>query len=347
MEPLPARRGALLALAAALLFGASTPLVQRLGEGLGSFATASLLYAGAAIAGALMQRPVRHEAGIGWRDAGRLALVALSGAALAPVALAWGLQHTSAISASLLLTLEAVFTAVLARVLHRETLDARVSLALALVTLGAMTLIVDQGAAGTTRLAGILAVAGATAAWALDNTLSRSLASRDPGQVVFAKATLGALATAALAALLGEPRPGLAAALGLLGVGATAYGLSQRLYLLAQRSFGAARTGSVFAFAPFAGALVALAMGDRPGGAWMLAGAVLMVAGVMLHLTERHDHVHEHAALEHEHAHRHDDGHHDHTHDAPPEGAHNHWHRHAPQRHSHPHVPDAHHDHRH
>jgi drug/metabolite transporter (DMT)-like permease len=347
MRSLPARRGALLALAAALLFGASTPLVQRFGAGIGSFATASLLYAGAALAGALLQRHVHEEAGIGWRDAGRLALVALFGAALAPVLLAWGLQHTSAISASLLLTLEAVFTALLARALYRETLDRRVSLALTLVTLGAMLLIVDQGSAGSLRLAGIAAVALATAAWALDNTLSRALANRDPAQVVLVKATLGALATAALAALLGEPRPALAAALGLLGVGATGYGLSLRLYLLAQRSFGAARTASVFAFAPFTGALVALAMGDRGGSLWMLSGALLMIGGIALHLTERHEHEHLHEALEHEHAHSHDDGHHDHVHDSPAAGEHSHRHRHAPLRHTHPHVPDEHHGHRH
>ena len=40
------------------------------------------------------------------------------------------------------------------------------------------------------------------------------------------------------------------AAVGLLVIGATGYGLSLRFYLLAQRAFGAARTGFVFAFAP-------------------------------------------------------------------------------------------------
>jgi hypothetical protein len=52
-----------------------------------------------------------------------------------------------------------------------------------------------------------------------------------------------------------EPLPKLTAALDLLAVGAIGYGLSLRFYLLVQRAFGAARTGSVFAFAPFIGAL--------------------------------------------------------------------------------------------
>lgn len=102
----------------------------------------------------------------------------------------------------------------------------------------------------------------ATAAWGIDNTLSRSLAERDPGQVVLGKSLLGAGATALLAVAASEALPSWTAALALLAVGACGYGLSLRRYLLAQRAFGAARTGSVFAFAPFIGALLAIALGD-------------------------------------------------------------------------------------
>jgi hypothetical protein len=116
---------------------------------------------------------------------------------------------------------------------------------------------------------------------------------------------------------------------------------------LAQRAFGAARTGSVFAFAPFIGAALALALGDRSASPLLLAGSALMLLGVVLHLSESHGHLHEHEALAHEHAHRHDDGHHDHAHDPMPAGAHSHPHQHAPLHHEHPHVPDVHHAHRH
>ena len=208
-------------------------------------------------------------------------------------------------------------------------------------------LVIDQGRDGGARLWGLLAVLVATAAWGLDNTLSRTLAERDPGQVVLAKAALGAIATTLLAVGFGESLPAPGAALGLFAVGATGYGLSLRFYLLAQRAFGAARTGSVFAFAPFIGAALAVSMGDHSTSWLMAAGSVLMLAGVMLHLAESHGHEHEHEATEHEHAHRHDDGHHDHAHDPMPAGAHSHRHRHEPLWHAHPHVPDAHHAHRH
>ncbi len=343
-----------MALAAALLFGASTPLVQRFGMGIGSFTTAALLYAGTALIGALLRLPIEREARVRRSDAPRLALMALFGAVIGPVALAWGLQRTSGAGGSLMLTLEAVFTAVLARLWFHETLDRRVILALLLLTLGGMALVLDRAGGGVGQMLGLLAVMAATAAWGVDNTLSRAVADRDPGQVVMFKGALGAVATTLLAFTFGEPVPRLWPALALLAVGATGYGLSLRFYLLAQRAFGAARTGSVFAFAPFVGALFALLLGERSGSAWMLAGAVLMAAGIVLHLAESHAHEHAHDEEEHEHAHRHDDGHHTHTHThthahdpLPAGGMHSHLHRHEPTRHAHPHVPDEHHAHRH
>lgn len=344
---LPAVRGGLLALVAAVLFGVSTPLVQKFGTGVDAFATAALLYAGAAVAGALLRQRVEREARVVRGDLTRLLAMAAAGAVVGPVALAWGLQRTSGASASLMLTLEALFTAVLAWRFYRETMDRRVWAAMLLLLAGGAVLVLDQAHGGGARLWGLLAVLVATAAWGLDNTLSRALAERDPGQVVLAKAVLGAAATALLAMGFGESPPTLGAALGLFTVGATGYGLSLRFYLLAQRAFGAARTGSVFAFAPFVGAALAVALGDQSVSWLMATGCALMLAGVVLHLTESHGHEHEHAVMEHEHAHRHDDGHHAHVHVPMPAGAHSHWHRHEPLQHAHPHVPDTHHAHRH
>ena len=343
----PALRGGLLALLAALLFGLSTPLVQHFGRGLGAFATAALLYTGAALVGLALRQPATREARLRRSDMPRLLAMAALGAVIGPVALAWGLQHTSGSSASLMLSLEAAFTVLLAWRLYGETLDRRVALAMALLLAGGLALVLEQGLAGRVQLLGLLAVLAATAAWGVDNTLSRAVAERDPSQVVLVKAAIGAAASFALAALAGETWPPVSAALALLAVGATGYGLSLRLYLLAQREFGAGRTGSVFAFAPFIGALAALAMGERSSSWLLAAGGALMLLGVLLHLAESHAHEHTHEALDHEHAHTHDDGHHQHTHTDMPAGPHSHWHQHAPQRHVHPHVPDVHHQHRH
>lgn len=69
---------------AAVLFGASTPLVQRFSVCLGSFSTVALLYAGAALIGMLPRRPVDREARVRARDTRRLALMALFDAGIGP-----------------------------------------------------------------------------------------------------------------------------------------------------------------------------------------------------------------------------------------------------------------------
>lgn len=341
----PITKGVLLALAAAASFGITTPLIQRFGQGLGPFTIAALLYAGAAGLAVAMGR-TSNEASLGRVHLRRLALVALFGAFIAPVLLALGLRATSGTSASLLLNLEAVFTVVLGALVHREPVGRRVIAAVVVIAVGGAVVSFAPGQVETTLL-GCLLVAGATLGWALDNTLSRPLSELDPGQVVAGKGAIGATLSLVVAVALREPFPALPAALGVLACGAIGYGGSLRLYLRAQRILGSARTGSVFAVAPFLGAIVALTLGEPFGGLGTVIGGALMALGVYLHLTEAHDHDHEHPLLTHDHPHRHDDGHHDdHTHEGlAPGTVHAHPHTHAPRAHRHAHGEDIHHRH--
>jgi drug/metabolite transporter (DMT)-like permease len=344
----PIATGVALAAAAAIAFGVTTPIVAWAGRALGAFSTAALLYAGAALAslaarwaGKASQAPLRRA------DLGRVIAVALLGGALAPTLLAWGLQRAGATLGALLLNLEAVFTVLLARAVYRESIGPRIAIAVLAMVLGGAALALDAWRSASWELLGVLAVAAATAAWASDNTLTRPLAERDPLEVVAAKAGLGAAITGAIAVAIAEPAPSAIAALALLACGATGYGLSLRLYLLAQRRIGAGRTGSVFALAPFIGAGLAYALGDRPPTLWTLAALGLFVLGATLHATEHHAHPHVHEPDEHDHVHRHDDDHHGHTHDPPFLGEHAHPHRHDRIVHSHEHAPDLHHSHDH
>jgi len=345
-NPLP--RGIGLALLAAVAFGVTTPFVERFGRGVGAAPAAALLYAGAALAslGGTRKSDAR-EPPLRAAHVPRLIAVALMGAVVAPLCLTWGLQHTDATSASLLLNFEAVFTVLLAWGIHREAIGGRVALALAAMAAGGVLLVV-----GSSRLRGDIglgafAVVLATLGWALDNTLARPLADLNATEVVKWKGALGACLSFALAIALKQPFPRVMPLLGLLACGATGYGLSLRLYLLAQRRIGAGRTGSIFAVAPFVGAGLAWLIGDGAMGVWWLAAACLFALGVWLHLTEKHGHRHTHEPLEHEHAHRHDDGHHDHQHVPPVVGVHSHPHVHDARTHDHSHAPDLHHRHDH
>jgi drug/metabolite transporter (DMT)-like permease len=339
----PAVSGGMLAFAAAATFGATTPLVQRFGRGVGPFTTATLLYLGATLVASLARGPrvdpLRRS------DAPRLFFVAMLGAVAAPMALAWGLQRTSGVTASLLLNLEAPFTVLLARAVWREPVGLRVGGAVLVMGAAGALLVIDGREASVAAGWGALAVAGATLAWASDAVAGRPLADRDAASVVLAKSAIGATASFVLGRVLGESWPGSGTVLALAGCGAVGYGVSLGLYLRAQRAIGAARTGTVFAAAPFIGAAVALALGERAAGSFTLVAGALCAIGVWLNLGERHGHAHVHAAVDHEHPHRHDDGHHLHPHDVYPPGEHTHPHSHETLEHTHPHGQDV--DHRH
>lgn len=347
MNARPALRGTLLALASALAFGLTTPFVQRIVQrsATGPFTTACALYLGASLAGALgrsrAEPPVRRE------HVPRLLAVALAGAVVAPALLAWGLGRTSGTSGSLMLNLEAVATIALARMLYREHVGRRVAVAALVLAVGGVVLVVDRvHEGGGVSVLGLAAVALAACGWATDNALAKPLSSLDPASVVAAKGGLGAALSLVLALVFREPVPPALAIGGLLLLGATGYGASLGLYLRAQREIGAGRTASVFASGPFWGALVAFALGE-PASPLTGVAAAAMIAGLALHITEKHSHTHVHHALDHEHAHTHDDGHHDHEHDPMPEGEHTHPHHHGRLAHTHPHVPDLHHEHEH
>lgn len=113
--------GAALALASAILFGASTPIAKLLlGDGVSPWLLAGLLYLGSGIGLALVLL-VTRALGLGSREAPLrrvdlpwLGLVVLTGGVVGPALLMLGLTTTSASSASLLLNLEGLATMLIA-----------------------------------------------------------------------------------------------------------------------------------------------------------------------------------------------------------------------------------------
>jgi drug/metabolite transporter (DMT)-like permease len=344
----PIARGVGLAALAAALFGATAPFLQSASRGGNALAAAAFLYLGAgafAMVVRIGSARTRTEAALRRSDFPRVLVVAVLGGIAGPVLLVYGLRSTDAARASLLLALEAPFTVLLAAALFREYVSRRVWLAVASITVGAALLAYPALTRNAT--VGDVFVVAACLAWALDNTISRKLADRDPLSVVAAKGLLGGSISLAVALGAGWVTVSAGSAARLLALGALGYGLSLQLYLRAQRVVGTARTASVFASAPFVGVAVAVATGTPwPGPAFALAAGLIAV-GIWLHATEHHHHLHAHGALDHEHAHVHVDGHHGHHHDPMPVGPHSHPHHHDPISHHHEHSEDVHHHHDH
>jgi drug/metabolite transporter (DMT)-like permease len=337
-------RGVVFALFAAASFGITTPAVKVFSAHAGAFATAALLYAGAALA-SVGRADRSREAPVRRAHARRIVAVAIVGGVVAPVLLAHGLRSTGGATASLLLNFEALFTALVGWRLYREHLGRRFALAIVLMLAGGACLVVAREGRQASAGWGAAAIVGAAMAWAADNAFTRALADLDVVQVTRLKGVIAATSSAAVAIVSGSRFPPLGDAIGLVACGVVGYGVSLRLYLGAQRRIGAGRTGAIFSAGPFVGAIAAWIMGDRSGGMLLSLSALLFAGGVVLQATEAHAHGHRHDALDHEHPHRHDDGHHDHAHDPPFEGEHSHPHRHEPVTHEHPHAADLHHQH--
>jgi drug/metabolite transporter (DMT)-like permease len=270
----------------------------------------------------------------------------ISGGIVGPVLLMIGLATTSAASASLMLNLEGVFTALLAWFAFHENFDRRIAVGMALIVGGGVLLAFEPGAFQGGGYLGSLAVAGACLAWSIDNNLTRKVSSADPAAIAAIKGSIAGAVNLAIAGAIGASWPGFATAAAAAGVGLIGYGVSLALFVVALRELGAARTGAYFSTAPFVGVAVALlALGEAPGPFFWPAAA-LMLAGVWLHVSERHEHRHLHEPMEHEHSHVHDE-HHRHAHEFEWNGKepHVHEHRHAKLAHRHPHFPDIHHRH--
>jgi drug/metabolite transporter (DMT)-like permease len=346
-------RSASPALTAALLFGASTPLAKSLVGSVSPLLLAGLLYLGSGFGLGLLlllRRASDPEAarqmGIPRGEVPWLLGAIFFGGIVGPALLMWGLTQVDGASASLLLNVEGVLTAVIAWVVFKENADRQIALGMVAIVAGGTLLSWEPG--GVTFSMGALLIVGACLCWAIDNNLTRKVSTNDAMFVACLKGLLAGVCNAGLALSSGASLPSAAALGGSLIVGFLGYGLSLTLFVVALRTLGTARTGAYFSIAPLFGVVISLVLWPQPPSAAFWAAAALMGLGVWLHVRERHQHAHTHEPLEHTHQHRHDE-HHRHEHDFAWNGAepHGHPHRHEALTHTHPHYPDIHHRHRH
>jgi drug/metabolite transporter (DMT)-like permease len=342
------RRAIAYASLSALLFGASTPFAKLLVGSMPPLALAGLLYLGSGIGLSVWLALRRAKpAMLPLRDVPWLAAAIAAGGIVGPALLMYGLARTDGSTASLLLNLEVVFTAVMAWVVFRENVDKRILIGMLAIAAGGAVLSWEQLPRGNSML-GPLLIAGACFVWALDNNLTRRVSGGDAVLIAALKGLVAGAVNLGLALALGAylPAPGAIVLAGLVGL--LGYGISLVLFIMALRDLGAARAGAYFSVAPFYGAAIALFLLDERAGPAFWAAAGLMGIGVWLHLTERHEHEHVHEPTTHVHEHLHDQ-HHQHEHADAWDGhePHSHVHDHGPMRHRHPHYPDLHHRHRH
>ena len=354
MEPTKSiHNGVLIALLAATLFGASTPLAKLLIGELPPLLLAGVLYLGSGLGLSIWyacRRLIAHGAPhdrLQRRDVPWLAGAIVSGGVIGPALLMLGLVNTTATTASLLLNMEGVLTALLAWFVFKENFDARIALGMGLIVAAGLLLSWQEGQAAGAPW-GALAIVGACLAWAIDNNLTRKVSASDAVQIACWKGLAAGTVNVAIALAIGNRFPTVTVLLGAASVGFFGYGVSLVLFVVALRNLGTARTGAYFSIAPFFGAALSLLLFATVPGLLFWIAAMLMLAGIWLHVSENHGHAHMHEPVTHAHEHTHD-AHHSHAHDFEWDGnePHAHPHRHVRLAHTHAHYPDIHHRHTH
>lgn len=279
------RHGIPLALGAGILFGVSAPLAKLLVVNMDPVALAGCLYLGAFVAVTLgralgVSRGLDSER-LSRRDVPFLVTMVLVGGVVAPVLLMFGIREASGFTASLLLNLEGITTALIAWVFFRERVTGRVWGAVTLMTVTGVLL---TGVAGgtTSGVRGPLLILAAAVGWGVDNNVSAKLSRHDPLVLVSIKGLGAGLFSLGLSWALQGSLPPPGNMLAALGLGSVSYGCSLVLFILSLKSMGAARTGAFFAVGPLAGALLSVAIFQEPV-TWVMALAlVLVLASIVL-----------------------------------------------------------------
>lgn len=338
----------------ASLFGISPPLAKLLVKDIPPVALAGLLYLGAFVGLSLYSvarrrktsTPDKMAAPLERKDFPWLAGAVLTGGIIGPISMMMGLTRISGFSASLLLNLEGLATAMIAVIFFKENAGKRLWLALVCMTIAGVFLTWDPGGSKFS-IVGPLLLIFAMVCWGIDNNLTRNISDKDPIQIAKIKGFVAGIISLSLALILGMKIPLDLMIVFALLLGSFSYGVSLVFFIKALEGLGSSRTGVFFSFAPFIGAIASLIILREWIGWVMYPAAGFMIIGVWLIGSERHSHIHHHKTVTHTHSHNHSDMHHLHEHSGTFHEPHIHEHTHIELVHTHVHWPDTHHRHEH
>ena len=280
--------GIFLAILAATLYAINAPLSKILLNYLPPTLMAGFLYLGAGLGMAIIAlvrkvtKKQQKEARLTKAELPyTIAMIVLDIAA--PIFLLLGLNATTAANASLLNNFEIAATALIALMVFKEKISARLWSGILFVVL-ACALLSFEDITSLQFSYGSLFILLASVCWGVENNCTRKLSAKDPLEIVLLKGIFSGLGSVIIGLVLGEHTHAIWSIFAVLCVGFVAYGLSIFFYVYAQRLLGAARTSAYYAVAPFIGAFLSLlifqtippftyfiALGIMIIGAWLCA----------------------------------------------------------------------------
>lgn len=275
------------AILAAALYAVNIPLSKLLQSHAGPTMMAAFLYLGAGL-GLTVYGGAEKLAGKGKTQEPltkkelpyTVAMVLLD--IIAPILLMSGIARTNSANVSLLNNFEIVATSVIAFAVFKESISRRLLAAILMVT-AASGILSFEGAGAFTLNLGSLLVLGACLCWGFENNCTKMISNKSSTEIVIIKGWFSGLGSLTVALILGESIPSPKWILAILLLGFVAYGLSIKLYIMAQQSLGAAKTSAFYSIAPFLGAAFGMVLlKERPGLQFYLALAIMAAATVIM-----------------------------------------------------------------
>lgn len=279
------KKGILFAILAALLYALSSPLSKLMLDYISPTLMAGFLYLGAGLGMCIIsifRRLAKRNVEKKLSKAELpyvIAMILLDIAA--PICLLFGLKDTSAANASLLNNFEIVATAIVAFFIFKEKISSRLWVGIVFVTLACFVLSFEVNGSFQFSSKSLLIIL-ASVFWGIENNCTRKISSKDPLQIVFLKGIFSGIGAIIIGLCIGEKITIWWSVLIILLVGFIAYGLSIFFYVYAQRILGAARTSAYYAFAPFIGTAISIAIFREIPYYNYYIGLALLIVGAWL-----------------------------------------------------------------
>jgi drug/metabolite transporter (DMT)-like permease len=276
--------GYISALLAAVLFGSVPTIAKPVISDINVLLLSSIAY----LIAALTFTPIARKTKTALAKKDYIILVAISicGAAAAPYLYFLGLHQSSASDTSLLSNVEIMFTVLFGLLFFKERLRPVGFISVALVLSGVVIITTNLQFSGSLSHlnAGHFFILGDMVLWALDNNLSRIIATRiDTARLVQLKSAIGGLILLATVFLLGIPFDIKASQIPqVILLSAIGFGGSLYFFLQSLKRIGTIRTIMIFSMASVFGLVFASVFLHEQISAYQAGAIAIMLTGIYM-----------------------------------------------------------------
>ncbi len=276
--------GYISALLAAVLFGSVPTIAKPVISDINVLLLSSIAY----LIAALTFTPIARKTKTALPKKDYIILVAISicGAAAAPYLYFLGLHQSSASDTSLLSNVEIMFTVLFGLLFFKERLRPVGFISVALVLSGVVIITTNLQFSGSLSHlnAGHFFILGSMVLWALDNNLSRIIATRiDTARLVQLKSAIGGLILLATVFLLGIPFDIKASQIPqVILLSAIGFGGSLYFFLQSLKRIGTIRTIMIFSMASVFGLVFASVFLHEQISAYQAGAIAIMLTGIYM-----------------------------------------------------------------